>query len=1603
MQNVTLQLLFSLTFAPLTGAATAAAPIQSASEYDYPPFSVITQDRQADGFSVELLRAALHAVGLEVQFKIGPWHEIKQDLAERRLQVLPLFARSEEREKSFDFTAPYLYLHGAIVRRKGDARIRRMEDLRGKTVVVMQGDIAEEYVRDRHLSDQVITTVTTEQGLKQLAAGQHDAMVVEKLAGESLIRSLGLANLETVGPPLENYQDFCFAVHKGDKELLALLNEGLALVVADGTLERLREKWIAPTHAEHLTHLRHVLTDVLGTLLLAVLAAYLWQRALRRQVRMRTLALSITVVQRDEEIRLRRQAEARLKESEERYRVISSIGLNFMFSCRRRTDGLFRIDWLAGAAAPIFGVDNDTLIAQGCWRCFVVPEDIECFDANITALRPGEIRDFELRILAADGAIHDLRCYVQLTIDPVDETRQRVHGGLQDITERKQAEQRLRESEQKFSRIFKHMPIPLGIATQDGGIESFNDCFTQVFGYTIEDLPTLDVWWQRIYPDASYRQWAMERWSAAAAKAEQEGTEIQPAEYRVTCKDGAERTVLIGGTSLEGRVLATFVDLTARKQVEKALFRANERLACINRVQRLFIGAEMPPNLFDALLIDILTLTESPFGFVNELMTDAKGQRYQQALAISNIAWDEATRRFYDQHAPGGFRFDRFDCLNGAAIVSGQPVIANDPAHDPRGCGQLPPGHPPLNAFLGLPLRQGETLIGSIGLANREGGYDQALVDYLQPILDATAQVIEAYRNERRRRAIEAQLRDSERRFRVLFEQAALGVALLRSDSGQFVTINQKYCDIVGYSRDELEQIDFQTITHPEDLPADLANMELLKVGAFREYAMEKRYIRKDGSIIWVRLTVSPMWSPGEPPDFHIAVVEDITARRRAETQSQRFGQLLQSSFNEIYLFDAETLRFVQASEGAYKNIGYSAEELEQLTPLELKTEFTRKTFETLLAPLRWGEQELISFESRHRRKDGSTYPVEVRIQLMEANPPVFLSIIQDISQRKGMEQTIRESNTLLDSIINNIPHVIFLKRAEDLRFVLFNRAGLAFMGHDREALIGHNDYDFFPKEQADFFTQKDREVFQRADVLDIPEESIETPHGPRILHTQKLTLRDEHGQPQYLLGISEDITERKQTEAELDRYRHHLEALVEERTDSLQKAHRTLRDTQFAMDSVGIGIEWVDADTGRFLYVNQASADMLGYPVDELLRLGVPDIDPGFSQEAFRQATEALRRQGHAQFETRHRAQDGCIFPVEVTTHYLDTDGPMAARFISFVTDIRKRKDAEQALVAAKEAAEAANRAKSVFLANMSHEIRTPMNGILGMAHLLRRGDLPPKQADWVDKIETSGKHLLGLLNDILDLAKIEADKLVLEHKDFQLAELIRSLIAITGDTMRAKGLQFFVKIPGVPQALNGDPTRLSQALMNYLGNAIKFTGQSGSITLKGRLLEETAAGYLLRFEIIDTGIGMTPEQIARIFQPFQQADGSTTRQYGGTGLGLAITRQLVHRMGGETGVDSTLGQGSSFWLTVRMGKGGAVPSPSPRPGGSGLQPRNPIGGSGLQPRNPIGGSGVPPRDSLDPAEATLQREHRASGCWWRKMTRSTRRWHCCCCAILV
>jgi PAS domain S-box-containing protein len=398
---------------------------------------------------------------------------------------------------------------------------------------------------------------------------------------------------------------------------------------------------------------------------------------------------------------------------------------------------------------------------------------------------------------------------------------------------------------------------------------------------------------------------------------------------------------------------------------------------------------------------------------------------------------------------------------------------------------------------------------------------------------------------------------------------------------------------------------------------------------------------------------------------------------------------------------------------------------------------------------------------------------------------------------------------------------------------------------------------------------------------------------------------------------------------ADLEQERASLEQRVQERTTDLLRSEERFRELSNASFG-GVIIH----DKGLILECNKGLSDITGFAYDALIGMnGLELIAP----ESIDTVLANINSGYSERYEVIGLRKDGSKYPLAIRGRNITYKG-RDARVIEF-RDITEQKAAEAELAnyrdhleilvkdrtaelaSAKEAAETANVAKSAFLANMSHEIRTPLNAITGMAHLMRRSGVTSQQADKLDKIENAGTHLLEIINAVLDLSKIEAGKFTLAEDLISPGEMLENVSSMVSAKIMAKHLSLSIQTDPLPEYLVGDRTRLQQALLNYLTNAVKFTEQ-GSIILRARIMEEGLDSTLLRFEVSDNGPGIPPDALPRLFSAFEQADNSITRKYGGTGLGLAITKKIAKVMGGDAGVETEQGKGSTFWLTVRLAK---------------------------------------------------------------------------------
>ena len=532
-----------------------------------------------------------------------------------------------------------------------------------------------------------------------------------------------------------------------------------------------------------------------------------------------------------------------------------------------------------------------------------------------------------------------------------------------------------------------------------------------------------------------------------------------------------------------------------------------------------------------------------------------------------------------------------------------------------------------------------------------------------------------------------------------------------------------------------------------------------------------------------------------------------------------------------------------------------------------------------------------------------------------------------ELARQERAEQGRRLSAAaLIEGIVESSTDAIFAKDVEG-RYLLFNSPAARLAGKPAEEVLGQRDSVVFPA-QAERLASDDARAMTENRTLTY-EEELGGPDGTvRTFHTTKGPLRDAEGRVTGVFGIARDITARVQ---------------LENRLRQSERLFRNVFNQQFLfmailapdgrvreINDLPIKVNGLQREdyVGQLLWETPQWRELPQWQATWPARLqeAAASDGPVLTEDVYE--NHATGKIGHADTATlavrdaQGEVEYFIVQAIDSTERWRITAEVQGYRH--HLEDLvqertRELKQLNSALGQARDKAEAASRAKSAFLANMSHEIRTPMNAIIGLTHLLRRDSVNPIDHERLGKVSGAAHHLLELINDILDLSKIEAGKLNLEQTDFSLDALLSRTCALIGDRARAKGLEMVLRTEGLPDMVCGDSTRLSQALLNLLSNAVKFTS-NGWVMLNATLVDEDAGHVRLRFEVRDTGPGIAADQQWRLFAAFEQADTSTTRRYGGTGLGLAITRHLAELMQGEVGMQSEPGRGSLFWFTARL-----------------------------------------------------------------------------------
>jgi PAS domain S-box-containing protein len=745
---------------------------------------------------------------------------------------------------------------------------------------------------------------------------------------------------------------------------------------------------------------------------------------------------------------------------------------------------------------------------------------------------------------------------------------------------------------------------------------------------------------------------------------------------------------------------------------------------------------------------------------------------------------------------------------------------------------------------------------------------------------------------------------------------------------------------------------------HPDDKSTVQTGLPLVPAHEQIEHEPTERVyriVRPDGQTRWLKDRISVVRDESGAEQYLIGTATDITKQKLAEQshdESQAvFRSLVESLPLNVVRKDLEG-RIVFGNQRYCRTMNQPLEELLgktdfDLFPKELATKYRQDDLHVLES----GE-DCRDIEE-HRTPEGETIYVEVlKGPAIDAAGEIagIECIFWDVSDRVRAEQAVEHERRLLNALMDNLPDSIYFKD-EESRFMRISSSQAQGYGlRDAADAIGKSDADFFTEEHARHARDDELEVMRAGKAIEGKVEHLTWPDRPdRWSSTTRLPLRDQDGRIIGTFGVSRDITELKLTEAQLERQALEARLLHQSTTlagqtssftDALQRCVDLVCElTLWPIGHVYLPDEerhglvptqiWHKADDKRFARFQSVTEQTrfkpgVGLP-GRIWQQRTPQwirnvqIDEDFTRA---QLCDDVGIQGALGFPIL--IDDEIVAVLEFFAYEeFEIDDQLLSIFESVgdqIGRVVKRRRAQEALQTAKQAADAANRAKSDFLANMSHEIRTPMNAVIGMSELLLDSPLEASQHDYVRMIHESGESLLDIINDILDFSKIEAGKFDLEANPFSLQDSL-------GDTMKSLALRAHGKdlelafhvTSGVPDGLVGDPGRLRQVLLNLVGNAIKFT-ESGEVVVRVRAVSQTADDVVLQFSVQDTGVGIPQERADHIFDPFEQADSSTTRRFGGTGLGLTISSRIVSLMHGQVWVESEVGRGSTFYFTARF-----------------------------------------------------------------------------------
>jgi PAS domain S-box-containing protein len=1021
--------------------------------------------------------------------------------------------------------------------------------------------------------------------------------------------------------------------------------------------------------------------------------------------------------------------------------------------------------------------------------------------------------------------------------------------------------------------------------------------------------------------------------------------------------------------------------------VQQLLHQANLKLD--RRALQLQAAAEVSRALGsilepDELIHQVVELTRERFGlyYVGLYLVDRSDET--RAWAVLRAGTGEAGRQMEAQARRikvGG------DTMVGWCIANRQYRLAENVSEEAALLKN--PLLPGTRSKLALPLISRGQAIGAMTFQSAQpAAFTEEDITTLQTMADQLANAIENARlfaeHKRAQEALAAHARQLEEMTAFLdsvVENVPLMFFVKAAQDLRWVRWNKAGADTIGLSREELiGKTDYDVFPKEEADFFTTKDREALTSGRLVDTPEEPVHTRHKGVRILHTLKVPILDAEGRP-QYLVGLSEDVTERKRAEEEASRTRAFLDSVIENIPLFvfvkDARDLSVVLWNRAGAETVGYSREEMIGKNDYDFFTReeadfFRAKDLEVLSSRSLLDTPE----EPIHTRHMGVRILHTLKVPILDAEgkPQYLMGISEDITERKLAEEEANRTRAFLDSVVENIPIMIFVKEAKDLRFVRWNKVGAELVGFSNEEMVGKTDHDLFPQEQADYFVAQDRQVLAEKRLIDFPEEPIQTRHrGIRTLHTLKVPILDSDGRPQYLLGISEDITERKRAEEALRKAHEELETRVQERTAELLSANQALqaeiaertraeaeiqrRNQDLAAlnmiaTTIGqsIGLEqilnatldsalrvlemdggWVQLleDDGQTLTL-AAQSGVPALAVEEIKRIRTDADSSGKRLEAppaleIESVLQTVRRRLRASQPETEFTLAGV--PIQAKDRVLGVLGSirfspqaLGPNQIQLLTTIgRQIGIAVENARLAQQAAEVkilreVDRLRSELIANVSHELRTPLGLIKISASSLLMDDADfdrATQEKFLHSISEETTKLERIVEHLLDLGRIESGRLRLDKQPTDLGQLVRNTTkAMEALSDRHRLVSELVTEPLVATL---DAKRVEQVLRNLLDNAIKYSPAGGTVTV-----QVYGDQQQILLAVSDEGIGIPAEEWDRIFERFHRVENEITRRLRGAGLGLAVCRGIVEAHGGRIWVESQPGAGSTFCFTL-------------------------------------------------------------------------------------